>query len=83
MFSSGLKAETRTKQNKTKDSLFFLSACQTGIRAYDPLNNYLSKNRGKVNSKVKGTRLSGSCFSFRSVEVGELSFPSDNRKTVF
>lgn len=33
-----------------------MSDCQAGIRAYNPLNNYLNKSRGKVNGKVKGTQ---------------------------
>lgn len=54
IFSPGLKTKARKNKTKQKDSLFFLSGCQTGIQVFDPLNNYLNKSREKVNSKVKG-----------------------------
>lgn len=62
-----------------------MSACQTGIGAFEPLNNYLNKGREKVNSKVKGTRAVYHLvlvFHSGMILFGELTFLSDNSKTV-
>lgn len=62
-----------------------MSACQSGIGAFDPLNNYLNKGREKVNSKVKGTQ--AVCHlalvsHSGMILFGELTFLSDNSEIV-